>query len=193
MSNDAFIDKITSIAEAQNSRIILKLNPQVEKLPIPIARYDDPFLPFGKEIIRATSDLVCGYLFDLGSYLALGGAGVVALERTIRYVPSGHVRILHGPFWGTNYVTMMSELALGIDAVTLIRESDAEHYPGAILIEDDDIVDYPATYQKSGIQIRSTPSNVMRFTVSDDAILYAGKLDDYAAVVRATIQQREWA
>jgi hypothetical protein len=187
--NNTFIDKLTTIAGERDSRIILKLNPQIEKLPIPIARYDDPFLPFGKEIIRATSDLVCGYLFDLSSYLALGAAGVVALERTIRYVPAGLVRILHGPFWGPNYVPMMSELALGLDAVTLIRESDAAFYPGAVLIED--IAHYPAIYQEGRIQIRSV-GDIMNFAVSDDGILYAGKLDDYAAIVRATIQQREW-
>ena len=39
-------------------------------------------------IIDATADLVCAYKPNLGFYLQWGAAGIIALERTIAYVPS---------------------------------------------------------------------------------------------------------
>src|SRR5262245_27291563 len=93
-----FAEKIAAAQESRRSNIILHIAPRMAKLPLPIQRYDDPFLPFGREIIRATSDLVCGYMFDLAAYLAHGAAGIIALERTIPYTELDAIRIFHAPF-----------------------------------------------------------------------------------------------
>ncbi len=83
-------------------------------------RFDEPFLPFGKAVIATTADLVCAYVFHLASYLALGAAGAVALERTIAYVPSGVIKILHGPSATADYVLAITETAFDVHAVTLV-------------------------------------------------------------------------
>src|SRR5215470_3431767 len=98
-----FKDIVQAARERSNSRLAIGLAPTLEKLPLSIHRYDDPFLPYGKSIIDATHDLVCGYVFHLAAYLALGAAGAVALERTIAYVPAPLVKILHGPFASPDY------------------------------------------------------------------------------------------
>lgn len=95
-------------------------------MPLPIQRYDDPFLPFGKAIIGATRDLLCGYMFDLAAYLALGAAGAVALERSIAYVGGEVAKILHGPFASPDYAEMAG--AFNVDAVTLTEPVYAETY-----------------------------------------------------------------
>lgn len=111
---------ILEAAQGRNhSTLAVGLAPTLDRLPTPMQRFDDPFLPFGKAIIDATSELVCAYVFHLASYLALGAAGAVALERTIAYVPVHVVKILHGPFTTPDYVQAAFEGAFGADAVTI--------------------------------------------------------------------------
>jgi hypothetical protein len=98
---------------------ILRLNPHVLRLPLAIQRYDDPFLPYGKAIVGATRDIVGAYMFDLASYLALGGAGAVALERTVDYVGGDIVTILHGAFSAPEYVVLCDVLSFGVDYITV--------------------------------------------------------------------------
>src|SRR5258708_21188810 len=105
------------------STLAISLAPKLNQLPLEIQRYDDPFLPFGKAVIDATADLACAYVFHLGAYLALGGAGAVALERTIAYVPAGAIKILHGPFATAEYVSAAFGDGFGPDSVTLVSWS----------------------------------------------------------------------
>ncbi|MFQ3565421.1 MAG: hypothetical protein SNJ59_00335 [Aggregatilineales bacterium] len=99
-------------------------------MPLPIQRYDDPFLPYSKAVIAATYDCLQGYVFDFAAYFALGGAGAVALERSIAYAAAGGdvVTILDGPFFGPALAEAMSENALNVDAVTLIDQQDTVAY-----------------------------------------------------------------
>lgn len=101
------------------SHLAVGLKPQIANLPAPIARYDDPFLPFGRAIIEATHEFACAFVFDLASYLALGAAGARALERTIPLVPNNVITILHGPFYTADYAAAAFEEAFAVDAVTL--------------------------------------------------------------------------
>jgi hypothetical protein len=103
-------------SEQQLSGIMLA--PVVSSLPLAIQRYDDPFLPFGKAVIQGTRDLVQIYVFDLAAYLALGGAGAVALERTIRYVDEQIITIIHGPFSRQAFAGLTDIISFGADAVT---------------------------------------------------------------------------
>src|SRR4051812_25649910 len=93
------------------------MSPRLTKMPLPMQRYDDPFLPFGKAIIAATQDLVCAYVFDLAAYLAIGAAGAVALERTIAFVGENNLTVLHAWFADSGYISAAE--AFGVDAVTL--------------------------------------------------------------------------
>ena len=117
------------LAEARSrSPLVIGLAPVLSRLPYPIQRYDEPLLPFGKAVIDATADLVCGYVFHLSAYLALGAAGAVAMERTIAYAPGSVLKILHGPFASPDYAPAAFENAFIVDAVTLIAYgSDARH------------------------------------------------------------------
>ena len=107
------------------------LIPRLTKMPLPIQRYDDPFLPFGKAIIDATRDLVCAYVFDLAAYLALGAAGAVALERTIAYVGDDDVTVLHLHVPHSREAMSKRRPWLRVDAVTLADERDVDAYRAA--------------------------------------------------------------
>jgi hypothetical protein len=145
-------------------------------------RYDDPFLPFGKRIIDATHDLICGYIFDLAAYLALGAAGLVALERTIAYAGEEVVTILHGPFASSDYAEAAGATALNVDAVTITNIADAE------------------IYLQSGVGVFITEGGIgengrltlgdVTLNLLDQYIFYAGRGDDFADAVRTAVKAR---
>ena len=82
-----YIDKLKAAQERNNSWLCIGLDPQPELLPAPTLKWDEPILPFNKAVVEATSDLVCTYKPNLGFYLQWGAAGIIALERTIAYIP----------------------------------------------------------------------------------------------------------
>ena len=89
-----YLEKLKAIQEKNNSWVCVGLDPSPEKLPLPItARWDEPVLPFNRAIIEATADLVCAYKPNLGFYLQWGAAGMIALERTIAFIPN-HIPII---------------------------------------------------------------------------------------------------
>ncbi len=178
MSPDRFHAKLAQQQVSSGNRGLL-LNPRAAQLPLPMARFDDPFLPFGKAIINATRDLVCAYVFDLAAYLALGGAGAVALERTIAYVGDAAVTILHGPFTGTGYVE--AALAFGVDAVTLEDEIDIDTYRAAGL---------GAFVVGSRIEGVIVPiGSTLQIRLADEHLIEAGRGDDFAEQVRTALQR----
>lgn len=123
-----FVEKVLTAQSQSGSDIVLLLSPQMKRLPLPMQRYDDPFLPFGRAVIIATQNLVCGYVFDTAAYLALGAAGAIALERTLPLVNSDRITILHGPFWGPHYAKAAFESAFVCDAVTLVNDIHLDAY-----------------------------------------------------------------
>jgi hypothetical protein len=125
-----FRELVEAAQERNRSTLAIGLAPTLNKLPYEIQRFDEPFLPYGKAVIDATADLACAYVFHLGAYLALGAAGAVALERTIAYVPTGVVKILHGPFANSEYVRATFEEGFGADAVTIAYQAHS-----AMLVE----------------------------------------------------------
>lgn len=89
-----YLEKLRAAQEHNNSWLCVGLDPVPEKLPVAItARYDEPVLPFNQAIIEATADLVCAYKPNLGFYLQWGAAGMIALERTIAYIPD-HIPVI---------------------------------------------------------------------------------------------------
>lgn len=89
-----YLEKLKSVQEQNNSWLCVGLDPVPENLPLEhITRNDEPILPFNKAIIDATADLVCAYKPNLGFYFQWGAAGIIALERTIAYIPD-HIPVI---------------------------------------------------------------------------------------------------
>lgn len=173
MSPANFADRLRAAQQRTGSDRALLLRPRLSQMPLPIQRYDDPFLPFGKAIIDVTRHLVAAYAFDLASYLAIGAAGAVALERTIAYVGDDNLTMLHGWFAGPGYVAAAQ--AFGVDAVTLADES------------------YVDTYRSAGLGVLDvdTPYLVgegVRLRLFGDDVVYAGRGDDFADRIRAALE-----
>ncbi len=76
-----FLEKLLQAARSNRSLLCIGLDPDPELMP----RVD--VLQFNREIIDATSDLVCAYKPNLAFYEALGIEGLRALERTVAHVP----------------------------------------------------------------------------------------------------------
>ncbi len=123
-----FVDKIEETQQKNRSQLALLISPKLHQMPLPIQRYDDPFLPFSKSVINASQDLVCTYLFDFPAYLTLGAAGAVALERSIAYVRHRVPTILHGNFASTSYSDIVGETGFHVDGVTVAFDHLLSHY-----------------------------------------------------------------
>lgn len=88
-----YLEKLKAAQERNHSWLCVGLDPDPARMPLPAARWDEPVLPFNKAIIEATADLVCAYKPNLGFYLQWGAAGVIALERTIAFIPD-HIPVI---------------------------------------------------------------------------------------------------
>jgi orotidine-5'-phosphate decarboxylase len=89
-----YLEKLHRAQEKNNSWLCVGLDPQPDRLPVEaVWKWDEPLLPFNKVIIDHTADLVCAYKPNLGFYLQWGAAGVIALERTIAYIPD-HIPVI---------------------------------------------------------------------------------------------------
>ncbi len=191
-----FATRLAAIQQAKNSEIALFVAPRLLRMPLPIQRYDDPFLPFAKAIINATRDLVCAYVFDFAAYLALGAAGAVALERTVPYVNANGdtMAILHAPFSSIDYVEAVGKVAFNFDAVTV---SDSVYAPAYhIALEGGVFVaalssPLNADYGWLSLDERRATITVDDVTVNihliGDEVLYTGRGDDFAEQARAAL------
>lgn len=180
----------------------LLLAPRLAQMPLPMQRFDDPLLPFGKALIDATRDLVCAYVFDLSAYLAPGASGVVALERTIRYAGGSAVTVLHGAFVGVQYSIVLDELSLGVDAVTIAEARDLAAYltrpdRSAFVIRSG-TVDPSAALPTGGIywqeggllqHLGGSGQNIAIQVLQDD-VIYAGRGDDFAQATRDAVKRQ---
>lgn len=191
-----FVERLTQLQQERQSDIALFLNPRPFLLPHPVQRYDDPYLPFGKAVINATRDLVCAYVFDLASYLGMGAAGAVALERTIAYA-QGTVTILHAPFVGQGYTAVADTTGFGVDAITLARTEDLPHYlsrpPYAAFVVSAlaQLPDEGGIFveEQQRFMWRGLGDSPMQLRLTDDRILYGDGTDDFAAKIRAAVEQ----
>jgi hypothetical protein len=114
-----FIERLRQTQHMRRSTLAITLAPTFEKMPYPLLRHDDPFLPYSRAVIDATVDITCAYIFDLAAYLCVGASGAIALERAIAYVPGPTLKILHGPFSRADYARLISDSAFAADAATL--------------------------------------------------------------------------
>jgi hypothetical protein len=183
-----FAEKLAEIQKARQTDLALCLSPSVSRMPLPMQRYDDPFLPFSRAIIPATRDLVCAYVFDTAAYLTLGAAGAVALERTIALVTGEALAVLHGPFSGPDYAEVAA--AFGADGITLVEERSLAAYAklGAFVVRDG-IPKVEAGinvyWQKAGI---FTLSDGLRIRMASADVLYISHDEDFAEQTRMVLE-----
>jgi orotidine-5'-phosphate decarboxylase len=79
-----FIDKLLGASRDNNSLLCVGLDPDPKLMPLKLSVFE-----FNREIVDATSDLVCAYKPNLAFYEALGVEGLKALEKTIAHIPEG--------------------------------------------------------------------------------------------------------
>ena len=77
-----FMEKLTKATQKNKSLLCVGLDPNPELMPDKLGVFQ-----FNKEIIDATSDLVCAYKLNLAFYEALGDEGLQALRKTIKHIP----------------------------------------------------------------------------------------------------------
>jgi orotidine-5'-phosphate decarboxylase len=119
----SYLEKLRSAQESNNSWLCIGLDPQPDRLPLPAMKWDEPVLPFNRAIIEATADLVCAYKPNLGFHLQWGAAGIIALERTIAFIPD-HIPVIIDCKAGDIGYTQAAWAAglldyWGVDAVTV--------------------------------------------------------------------------
>lgn len=128
-----FEDKLAAAQQRNRSWLCVGLDIVGRKLPLAVQQADDPLLTFACAIVDATQDLVCAFKPNLGFFLAEGAAGIIALERLVRYIPPDIPVILDGKFGDIGSTAGQyargAFQALGVDAVTL------SPYVGADAIE----------------------------------------------------------
>jgi orotidine-5'-phosphate decarboxylase len=117
------LEKLAACQARNASWLCVGLDPLAAQLPAPLQPFDEPLLPFCKAIVDATADLVCAYKPNLAFFLAEGAAGMIALERVIRYIPD-HIPVVLDAKLGdigstaAQYARAAYE-AFGADAVTV--------------------------------------------------------------------------
>lgn len=176
-------DLYTRIAQQGRASFALHLCPRIVDLPLPIQRFDDPFLPFSKAIINASRDYMGLYIFDMPSYLAIGAAGAVALERTIDYLNDEVPCVLHGPFAGAHFVKLLDKLAFGADCLTVAHEAGQLQ-----LIDQQSQVQGHWHTDTNHIVIPSKTGDTVELTVLGDAFIYQHRQEDFQQRLRAAFE-----
>ncbi|MCU0496965.1 MAG: hypothetical protein MUF87_06390 [Anaerolineae bacterium] len=171
-------DKLRALQTGKNSQLGIVIAPKLERMPIPMQKYDEPLLPFGKGIIQATRDLVCAYLFDFPSYLKFGAAGAIALERTIDYVGEDAVTILHGHFADRRYQVLTDPIGFGADAITVI-EGYGQNERTIVMTFENDTIDLDGQMLMIGEQV---------IRLVGDAKLHSGLGENFGPELRKWIE-----
>lgn len=78
-----FVEKLLDASRSNQSLLCIGLDPDPESMP------EIDVFEFNREIIDATSDLVCAYKPNLAFYEALGSKGLREMERTLAHIPHG--------------------------------------------------------------------------------------------------------
>lgn len=83
-----FIKKLTNATRRNKSLVCVGLDPDPLSMPdgVSVAR-------FNREIIEATSDIVCAYKLNLAFFEALGAEGFTTLKSTVECIPDDVVSI----------------------------------------------------------------------------------------------------
>jgi hypothetical protein len=188
-----FLEKLDQIQSETQSDLILVLRPEVMLMPLSVRIYDDPFFPFGKAIIQATRDLVVGYQFDFASYLRLGAAGAIALERTLSLITTERLAIIDGNFYDERFMSISDETAFISDAVTISHSQLLKTYCSredrSAFVYTNDLNDIPTgagIIHGEKIQINNGDDLITLRLVGDD-VIYADSGHEFTQTIRARL------
>lgn len=188
----SFTTKLEHIIATNGSRLAIYLSPDIALIPQYILRYDEPFLPFGKEVINATSKNGCCYIFDLAAYMALGAVGMIALERTIDYVGSEHITVLDGAFSDSDYVIVMDENSFGVDAITVSATFDVNaqiRYDRGVFLISDTLPNNIPKEQNLGFKVNDELHvNSISMKILDRNFVYQDRRDSFTETLRHQIE-----
>lgn len=72
----------------KGSFLCIGLDTDISKIPKHLLKFEDPVYEFNKQIIDATKEYCVAYKPNLAFYESRGPAGLVSLEKTVRYIPT---------------------------------------------------------------------------------------------------------
>jgi orotidine-5'-phosphate decarboxylase len=158
--SESFVDKLAGAVAQNDSLVCVGLDPDPALMPI------DDVARFNREIIEATSDLVCAFKPNFAFYEAMGEPGWEALRQTLAAIPS-HIPVIadakRGDIGNTAaaYARAIFDV-LGCDAMT------ANAWGGA------DAVEPFLEYEDKGVLIWCRSSNPSAGDFQDMLVDYAG-------------------
>jgi orotidine-5'-phosphate decarboxylase len=79
--------------QKKQSYLCVGLDTDITKIPKHLLKEEDPVFAFNKAIIDATRDLCVSYKINTAFYEALGLKGWEAMEKTVKYIGTGHFTI----------------------------------------------------------------------------------------------------
>jgi len=91
-----FTQRLREIQTKQNSLLCVGLDVDLEGIPEYLKSSANPVLEFNRQIIQATSDLVCAYKPNLAFYEAMGDNGLTVLRETLKLIPKSVLTIGDG-------------------------------------------------------------------------------------------------
>ena len=91
-----FIDKLLKVQRKNRTLLCVGLDTDPAKLPRHLGMSGKAVLKFNREIIDATSDLVCAFKLNLAFYEALGEHGWEVLHETLASIPKSVITIGDG-------------------------------------------------------------------------------------------------
>jgi orotidine-5'-phosphate decarboxylase len=77
----------------KNSYLCVGLDTDITKIPKHLLQNKNAIVDFNKAIIDATKDYCVSYKINTAFYEALGSKGWDAMEETVNYIPSTHIKI----------------------------------------------------------------------------------------------------
>lgn len=89
-------EKLSSIQKANNSRLCISLDPEIEKIPTYFPKSTEGILEFNRTIINITHQFVCAYKLNFAFYEQYGPKGLETLEKTLELIPQKIVTIADG-------------------------------------------------------------------------------------------------
>jgi len=84
-----FIEKYRKISKKNNSLLCVGLDSNISKIPSFLKEnFENPIWEFNKRIIDTTYEYVAAYKPNFAFYISQGEKGIIALKKTISYIPS---------------------------------------------------------------------------------------------------------
>ncbi|MFM2326045.1 MAG: orotidine-5-phosphate decarboxylase, partial [Bacteroidota bacterium] len=119
MTRQQLIEQI----QQKKSYLCVGLDTDITKIPRHLQSHPDAVFEFNKQIIDATKDLCVSYKINTAFYEAQGLKGWEAMEQTVNYIPTEHLKIAdakRGDIGNTSsqYAKAFFE-ALDFDAITV--------------------------------------------------------------------------